>query len=63
MCNARIVGYPFVAENDDASRRDRTMLGLGILGWIIIGGLAFAITAFVLYRWILRMGQRPAGAA
>ena len=30
---------------------------------IIIGGLAFAITAFVLYRWILRMGQRPAGAA
>ena len=24
---------------------------------IIIGGLAFAIIAFVLYRWILRMGS------
>jgi len=24
---------------------------------IIIGGLAFAITAFVLYRWVLRMGS------
>jgi hypothetical protein len=30
---------------------------------IIIGGLAFAVTAFVLYRWILRMGARAAGAA
>jgi putative OPT family oligopeptide transporter len=28
---------------------------------IVIGGLAFAITAFVLYRWILRMGARSAG--
>ncbi|MDQ2868561.1 MAG: OPT/YSL family transporter, partial [Verrucomicrobiota bacterium] len=30
---------------------------------IIIGGLAFAIIAFVLYRWVLRMGSRSAGAA
>ena len=30
---------------------------------IIIGGLAFAITAFVLYRWVLRMGARSASAA
>ena len=29
---------------------------------IIIGGLAFAITAFVLYRWVLRIGSRSAGA-
>ncbi|HSU85409.1 MAG TPA: oligopeptide transporter, OPT family [Chthoniobacterales bacterium] len=28
---------------------------------IFIGGIAFAITAFVLYRWILRMGARSAG--
>lgn len=28
---------------------------------IVVGGLAFAITAFVLYRWILRMGARSAG--
>jgi putative OPT family oligopeptide transporter len=30
---------------------------------IIIGGLAFAIVAFILYRWVLRMGARSAGAA
>jgi putative OPT family oligopeptide transporter len=30
---------------------------------IFIGGIAFAITAFVLYRWILRMGARSAGRA
>ena len=29
---------------------------------IIIGGLAFAATAFVLYRWVLRMGSRAATA-
>jgi putative OPT family oligopeptide transporter len=27
---------------------------------IIIGGSAFAVTAFVLYRWVLRMGARSA---
>jgi hypothetical protein len=27
---------------------------------IIIGGLAFAIIAFVLYRWILRMASAKA---
>ena len=30
---------------------------------IIIGGLAFAVIAFVLYRWVLRMGARAAGPA
>jgi putative OPT family oligopeptide transporter len=30
---------------------------------IIVGGLAFAIVAFVLYRWVLRMGARAAGSA
>ncbi|MEO6872988.1 MAG: oligopeptide transporter, OPT family [Chthoniobacterales bacterium] len=30
---------------------------------IIIGGLAFAVTAFVLYRWVLRMGARSTGNA
>ncbi|MBA3964018.1 MAG: oligopeptide transporter, OPT family [Chthoniobacterales bacterium] len=30
---------------------------------IIIGGIAFAVTAFVLYRWVLRMGARSAGVA
>jgi hypothetical protein len=30
---------------------------------IVIGGLAFVITAFVLYRWVLRMGARSAGTA
>ena len=29
---------------------------------IIIGGLAFAVTAFLLYRWILRMGARSPAA-
>ena len=29
---------------------------------IIIGGLAFAIIAFVLYRWIIRMATRAVGA-
>ncbi|MBA3652491.1 MAG: OPT/YSL family transporter, partial [Chthoniobacterales bacterium] len=28
---------------------------------IIIGGIAFAVTAFVLYRWVLRMGARSGG--
>ncbi len=28
---------------------------------IIIGGIAFAVTAFVLYRWVLRMGTRSDG--
>ncbi|MGI9086148.1 MAG: OPT family oligopeptide transporter [Chthoniobacterales bacterium] len=36
--------------------------GFGTLS-IIIGGLAFAVTAFVLYRWVLRMGARSAAAA
>jgi len=31
--------------------------GYGTAG-IIIGGSAFAVTAFVLYRWVLRMGTR-----
>jgi putative OPT family oligopeptide transporter len=30
---------------------------------ITLGGLAFVITAFVLYRWVLRMGARSAGTA
>jgi OPT oligopeptide transporter protein len=30
---------------------------------IFIGGIAFAVTAFVLYRWVLRMGSRAAAAA
>lgn len=30
---------------------------------IFIGGIAFAVTAFVLYRWVLRMGSRSAGTA
>ncbi|MGI8437561.1 MAG: OPT family oligopeptide transporter [Chthoniobacterales bacterium] len=30
---------------------------------IIIGGLAFAVIGFVLYRWVLRMGTRSAAAA
>ncbi len=29
---------------------------------IIVGGLAFAIVVFILYRWVLRMGARSAGA-
>jgi putative OPT family oligopeptide transporter len=29
---------------------------------IVIGGLAFAIVAFILYRWVLRMGSRAARA-
>ena len=33
--------------------------GFGTAG-IIIGGVAFAVIAFVLYRWILRMGTRTA---
>jgi putative OPT family oligopeptide transporter len=33
--------------------------GFGTAG-IIIGGSAFAVTAFVLYRWVLRMGTRSA---
>ncbi len=35
--------------------------GFGTAG-IIIGGSAFAVTAFVLYRWVLRMGTRTAEA-
>jgi putative OPT family oligopeptide transporter len=30
---------------------------------LIIGGLAFVATAFLLYRWVLRMGARSAGTA
>ncbi len=30
---------------------------------IILGGLAFALTAFVLYRWVLQMGRRGGGPA
>ncbi len=30
---------------------------------ILIGGLAFAVIAFILYRWILQMARRSAGAA
>ena len=27
---------------------------------LFIGGIAFAVIAFVLYRWVLRMGTRTA---
>ncbi len=33
--------------------------GYGTAGKII-GGIAFVVTAFVLYRWVLRMGTRSA---
>jgi hypothetical protein len=33
--------------------------GFGTAG-IVIGGSAFAVTAFVLYRWVLRMGTGSA---
>jgi putative OPT family oligopeptide transporter len=34
--------------------------GYGTAG-IIIGGIAFVVVAFLLYRWVLRMGARAAG--
>jgi len=30
---------------------------------IVIGGLAFAVISFLLYRWVLRMGSRSAATA